>query len=80
MTGHWEMMGLHITKPFKTFSEHGFPPELIEELSRRTGHVIIGNKKRKRDRDLRRTCGGGDRNGTYDRLYIGGFCAADLWK
>ena len=28
MTGHWEMMGLHITKPFKTFSEHGFPPEL----------------------------------------------------
>lgn len=44
MTGHWEMMGLHITKPFKTFSEHGFPPELIEELSRRTGHVIIGNK------------------------------------
>ena len=44
MTGHWEMMGLHITEPFQTFSEHGFPRELIEELSRRTGHVIIGNK------------------------------------
>ena len=44
MTGHWEMMGLHITKPFKTFSEHGFPPELIEELSRRCGRKIIGNK------------------------------------
>ncbi len=44
MTGHWEMMGLHITEPFQTFSEHGFPKELIEELSRRTGHVIIGNK------------------------------------
>lgn len=44
MTGHWEMMGLHITKPFKTFTEHGFPPELIRELSRRTGRTIIGNK------------------------------------
>lgn len=44
MTGHWEMMGLHITKPFKTFTETGFPKELIEELSRRTGHKIIGNK------------------------------------
>ena len=37
MTGHWEMMGLHITKPFLTFSEHGFPKELIEELEKRTG-------------------------------------------
>lgn len=44
MTGHWEMMGLHITKPFKTFTENGFPRELLDELSARTGHVIIGNK------------------------------------
>ncbi|MDE6910518.1 MAG: phosphopentomutase, partial [Lachnospiraceae bacterium] len=44
MTGHWEMMGLHITKPFKTFTENGFPKELLDELSRRTGRVIIGNK------------------------------------
>ena len=44
MTGHWEMMGLHITKPFITFTETGFPKELLEELSRRTGHRIIGNK------------------------------------
>ncbi len=44
MTGHWEMMGLHITKPFKTFTETGFPGELIDELSRRTGRTIIGNK------------------------------------
>lgn len=44
MTGHWEMMGLHITKPFRTFTDTGFPPELIEELSRRTGRTIIGNK------------------------------------
>ncbi len=44
MTGHWEMMGLHITKPFKTFTETGFPKELLEELSARTGRTIIGNK------------------------------------
>lgn len=44
MTGHWEMMGLHITTPFKTFTENGFPKELLDELSARTGHVIIGNK------------------------------------
>lgn len=44
MTGHWEMMGLKITTPFKTFTETGFPDELIEELSRRTGRKIIGNK------------------------------------
>lgn len=44
MTGHWEMMGLHITKPFKTFTDTGFPPELIVELEKRTGHKVIGNK------------------------------------
>lgn len=44
MTGHWEMMGLHITTPFRTFTENGFPSELMAELSRRTGRVIIGNK------------------------------------
>lgn len=44
MTGHWEMMGLHITKPFRTFTENGFPKELIHELSERTGRMIIGNK------------------------------------
>ena len=44
MTGHWEMMGLEVTKPFKTFTETGFPAELIEELERRTGRKIIGNK------------------------------------
>lgn len=44
MTGHWEMMGLKITTPFKTFTETGFPKELLDELSKRTGRVIIGNK------------------------------------
>lgn len=44
MTGHWEMMGLKTEKPFITFTDTGFPPELIAELERRTGHKIIGNK------------------------------------
>lgn len=44
MTGHWEMMGLHITKPFQTFSDTGFPRELIAELEKRTGRKVIGNK------------------------------------
>lgn len=44
MTGHWEMMGLKTVKPFITFTEHGFPDELIRELEKRTGHEIIGNK------------------------------------
>lgn len=44
MTGHWEMMGLHITKPFKTFTKTGFPQDLLDELSAKTGHKIVGNK------------------------------------
>lgn len=44
MTGHWEMMGVETKKPFKTFTEHGFPKELIDELEKRTGHKVIGNK------------------------------------
>ena len=44
MTGHWEMMGLHITKPFQTFTDIGFPKELLDELEKRTGHKIVGNK------------------------------------
>lgn len=44
MTGHWELMGLFIDKPFITFTETGFPKELLDELSRRTGYPIIGNK------------------------------------
>ena len=44
MTGHWEMMGIHTTKPFQTFTDTGFPPELIKELEERTGRTVIGNK------------------------------------
>ncbi len=43
MTGHWELMGLHITEPFLTFTDTGFPPKLIKELEDRTGRKVIGN-------------------------------------
>ncbi|WP_408006605.1 phosphopentomutase [Pseudalkalibacillus sp. A8] len=43
MTGHWEIMGLHIEQPFKTFPD-GFPKELLNELEEKTGRKIIGNK------------------------------------
>jgi len=44
MTGHWEMMGLKIETPFQTFTDTGFPQELLDELTKRTGHKIVGNK------------------------------------
>jgi phosphopentomutase len=43
MTGHWEIMGLYITEPFQTFTDTGFPDELILELEKRTGRKIVGN-------------------------------------
>ncbi len=43
MTGHWEMMGINTTKPFQTFTETGFPKELIDELEKQTGYQFIGN-------------------------------------
>ena len=44
MTGHWEMMGLYIDSPFQSFTDHGFPKEIIDELEMKTGHKVIGNK------------------------------------
>lgn len=44
MTGHWEIMGIKTTVPFQTFTDTGFPKELIDELKRRTGRGVIGNK------------------------------------
>jgi phosphopentomutase len=41
-TGHWEIAGLHIERPFPTYP-NGFPPELIDEFSRATGRPVIGN-------------------------------------
>ncbi|THE15008.1 phosphopentomutase [Bacillus timonensis] len=43
MTGHWEIMGLHIETPFQVFP-NGFPKELLDELEKRTGRGVLGNK------------------------------------
>ncbi|RUQ26514.1 phosphopentomutase [Peribacillus cavernae] len=43
MTGHWEIMGLNISTPFRVFPD-GFPELLIQELQAKTGRSIIGNK------------------------------------
>ncbi|WP_182201357.1 phosphopentomutase [Paraliobacillus salinarum] len=43
MTGHWEIMGLHIDQPFQTFPD-GFPDDLLQQLEEKTGRKIIGNK------------------------------------
>ena len=42
-TGHWEMMGLIVEDPFRTYP-HGFPPEIIAEFERRIGRRTLGNK------------------------------------
>ncbi|MCD8195370.1 MAG: phosphopentomutase [Coprobacillus sp.] len=43
MTGHWEIMGVYTVNPFVTFTDTGFPEELISELEEKTGHKVIGN-------------------------------------
>src|SRR5579871_1344678 len=42
-TGHWEMAGIHLEKPFPLFP-HGFPPEVMNEFERRIGRSSLGNK------------------------------------
>ncbi len=43
LTGHWEMMGIYTSAPLVTFTDTGFPDELIRELEERTGRKCIGN-------------------------------------
>jgi phosphopentomutase len=42
-TGHWEMVGIHLAKPFPLFP-HGFPPEVMDEFEKRIGRCTLGNK------------------------------------
>jgi len=44
MTGHWEMMGIRTIKPFKTFTDTGFPKDLLDEIEKLSGRKIVGNK------------------------------------
>ncbi len=43
MTGHWEMMGIETKEPFVTFTDTGFPDELMNELEKQSGYKFIGN-------------------------------------
>jgi phosphopentomutase len=43
VTGHWEMMGVVLDRPFPTFPD-GFSADILGEFSRRTGRGVIGNK------------------------------------
>jgi phosphopentomutase len=42
-TGHWEMVGIHLEKPFPLFP-HGFPPEVMKPFEARIGRSSLGNK------------------------------------
>jgi phosphopentomutase len=42
-TGHWEMVGIHLAKPFPLFP-NGFPPEVLSEFQRLSGRGVLGNK------------------------------------
>ena len=41
-TGHWEIAGVHLARPFPTYPQ-GFPPDVLAEFTRRTGRKVIGN-------------------------------------
>src|SRR5512143_1422566 len=41
-TGHWEMMGIRLHRPFPLYPD-GFPPEIVEPFERAIGRRILGN-------------------------------------
>jgi phosphopentomutase len=41
-TGHWEIAGVHLSRPFPTYP-HGFPADVVSEFERRTGRPVLGN-------------------------------------
>jgi phosphopentomutase len=43
ISGHWEMMGIHLPEPSPTYP-HGFPPEIMEEFERRIGRETLANR------------------------------------
>jgi phosphopentomutase len=43
VTGHWEMMGIVLDRPFPVFP-HGFAKEIVDQFSRQTGRGVLGNK------------------------------------
>lgn len=67
LAGHYEMMGIETTIPFKTFNEKGFPRELIEAIEQVTGRRVIGNKYSETDEIIQEL---GERQLNYGSLII----------
>jgi len=42
-TGHWEMVGIHLERPFPLFPQ-GFPREILDPFEERIGRASLGNK------------------------------------
>ncbi len=76
MTGHWEIMGLNIDKPFKVYP-NGFPQELIAELEQRIGRKVIGNKPASGTAVIDEFGRGTYGDGCNYCLYVCGSCAAN---
>ena len=79
MTGHWEMIAQY-HQAFKTYTDTGFPKELLDELSRRTGHKIVGNKSASGTGRFWMSWGSTRSPRGYDRLHFRGLGASDLRK
>ncbi len=43
VTGHWELMGVEVKRPFPTYP-NGFPQDVLDEFTKRTGYGVLGNK------------------------------------
>src|SRR5947209_5151547 len=41
-TGHWEIAGVQLQRPFPTYPQ-GFPASIVSEFAERTGRGVIGN-------------------------------------
>ena len=76
MTGHWEMMGLNIDKPFKVYP-NGFPAELITQLEERIGRKVIGNKPASGIAIIDEFGKEHMETGAHYRLYVCGSCPSN---
>ena len=72
------MMGIKTEKPFKTFTEHGFPPELIAELEKQCGKKVIGNKSASGTEIIEELGEEEIAERFDDRIHVSGFGASDL--
>ena len=70
VTGHWEMMGIVLDRPFPTFP-HGFSAGVIAEFSRLTGRGVLGNKAASGTADHRRARPRAHAHRRADRLHVG---------